>query len=46
MVQYQNSSGRGWPSKNALNRTSDLSGCENGTSCEAPRTVAKDKTFP
>ncbi|KAH0925483.1 hypothetical protein HID58_017739 [Brassica napus] len=38
--------GRGLPPKNALNNTSDLSGCENGTSWAAPLTVANANTFP
>jgi hypothetical protein len=42
----QNSSGRGLPSKKDLNSTSDLSGCENGTSCDAPLTVANDSMLP
>jgi hypothetical protein len=43
---YQNSSGRGLPSKKDLNSTSDLSGCENGASCDAPLTVANDSMLP
>lgn len=35
-----------FPSKNALNRTKDLSGCENGASCDAPLMVAKDNILP
>jgi len=42
----QKASGRGWPPKNALNRTSDLSGCENGASWDAPLMVAKDRILP
>jgi hypothetical protein len=43
---FQNSSGRGLPSKKDLNSTSDLSGCENGASCDAPLTVANDSMLP
>jgi hypothetical protein len=42
----QNASGRGWPPRNALNSTSDLSGCENGASWDAPLMVAKDRILP
>jgi len=42
----QNSSGRALPSKKDLNKTSDLSGCEKGTSCDAPLTVANDSMLP
>ncbi|KAF7819142.1 10 kDa chaperonin, mitochondrial-like [Senna tora] len=39
-------SGSGLPSKNALNSTSDLSGCENGASWAAPLMVANDNMSP
>lgn len=42
----QKASGRGWLSKNDLNNTSDLSGCENGASCDAPLIVAKERILP
>lgn len=42
----QNVSGRGLLSKNDLNSISDLSGCENGASWEAPLMVAKERILP
>lgn len=42
----QNVSGSGRPSKNDLNSTSDLSGWENGASCDAPLIVAKESILP
>ncbi|CAL5431321.1 unnamed protein product [Camellia sinensis] len=39
-------SGGGFPPKNELKRTSNLSGCENGASCAAPLMVAKDSISP
>ncbi|KAK6922466.1 hypothetical protein RJ641_012973 [Dillenia turbinata] len=41
-----NASGNGRPSKKALNRPSDLPGCENGASWDAPLMVANDKISP
>lgn len=38
--------GSGFPSRNDLNRTRDLPGCEKGTSCDAPLTVANVSRFP
>ena len=42
----QETSGKGMPSKNDLNSTSDLSGCEKGASWEAPLTVANERILP
>lgn len=38
--------GKGPPRRNARNRTSDLSGWENGASWDAPLMVAKERMFP
>ena len=35
-----------FPSKDALNNTIDLFGCENGALCDAPLMVAKDNISP
>jgi len=43
---WKNGCGSGFPSKNALSSTSDLSGWENGASWAAPLTVANDKMSP
>jgi len=45
-VCQKKTSGKGMPFKNDLNSTSDLSGCEKGTSCEAPLTVANERILP
>jgi len=39
----QNASGKGPPSKNDLNNTSDLLGCEKGASYEAPLRVVNER---
>lgn len=46
MINCQNDSGKGFPFKNDRNNTNDLSGCENGASCDAPLTVANENIFP
>lgn len=45
-ISGQKASGKGLPSKNDLNSTSDLSGCENGASWDAPLMVAKESILP
>ena len=42
----QKACGRGLPPRNARNKTSDLSGWENGASWDAPLMVAKERMLP